>query len=220
MRPTDDVGGDYYDVVRGEKHDWILIGDVSGHGVPAGLVMMMCHTAVRTLLHSEPEITPSRLLSAVNEVLTQNIRQLGENKYMTLSAFRRDRDGSVHFAGAHQDVFVYRAWNGSVETLETSGLWLGIRPGIDSSLRTREFTLGDDDVLVLFTDGITEATRDGALFDNAGVSRVIARAGGKSARQVLDDVFAELSGYEVNDDATLLVIRQLPKGESPSRVAG
>jgi serine phosphatase RsbU (regulator of sigma subunit) len=220
MRPTDDVGGDYYDVVRGEKHDWILIGDVSGHGVPAGLVMMMCHTAVRTLLHAEPDITPSRLLSAVNEVLTQNIRQLGENKYMTLSAFRRDRDGSVHFAGAHQDVFVYRAYNGSVETLETSGLWLGIRPGIDSTLRTRELRLGDDDVLVLFTDGITEATRDGALFDNAGVGRVLARAGGKSARQVLEDVFSELSGYQVNDDATLLVVRQLPKVQSPARVAG
>jgi serine phosphatase RsbU (regulator of sigma subunit) len=220
MRPTDDVGGDYYDVVRGDKHDWILIGDVSGHGVPAGLVMMMCHTAVRTLLQSDPDITPSRLLSAVNEVLTQNIRQLGENKYMTLSAFRRDRDGSVHFAGAHQDVFVYRAYNGSVETLETSGLWLGIRPGIDSTLRTREFRLGDDDVLVLFTDGITEATRDGALFDNAGVGRVLARAGGKSARQVLDEVFAELSGYEVNDDATLLVLRQLPSASSPARVAG
>lgn len=219
MRPTDDVGGDYYDVIRGDKHDWILIGDVSGHGVPAGLVMMMCHTAVRTLLHAEPDVTPSRLLSAVNEVLTQNIRQLGENKYMTLSAFRRDRDGTVHFAGAHQDVFVYRAFNGSVETLETSGLWLGIRPGIDATLRTREFRLGDDDVLVLLTDGITEATRDGALFDNAGVGRVLSRAGGKSARQVLDDVFAALSGYEVNDDATLLVVRQLPKVESPARVA-
>ena len=220
MRPTDDVGGDYYDVIRGEKHDWILIGDVSGHGVPAGLVMMMCHTAVRTLLESEPDISPSRLLSTVNEVLTVNIRQLGENKYMTLSAFRRDHDGTVHFAGAHQDVFVYRAWNGTVETLETSGLWLGIRPGIDSTLRTREFTLGDDDVLVLFTDGITEATRDGALFDNAGVSGVLARAANKSARQVLDDVFGELTGYEVNDDATLLVVRQLPKASSPARIAG
>jgi serine phosphatase RsbU (regulator of sigma subunit) len=220
MRPTDDVGGDYYDVIRGEKHDWILIGDVSGHGVPAGLVMMMCHTAVRTLLNSEPDISPSRLLSAVNEVLTQNIRQLGENKYMTLSAFRRDHDGTVQFAGAHQDVFVYRAWNGSVETLETSGLWLGIRPGIDASLRTREFRLADEDVLVLFTDGITEATQNGALFDNAGVGRVLARAGGKSAREVLDEMFGELSGYEVNDDATLLVIRQLPRAVSPTRVAG
>ena len=75
-------------------------------------------------------------------------------------------------------------------------------------------------MLVLFTDGITEATREGALFDNAGVSRVLARAGGKSARQVLDEVFGELSGYEVNDDATLLVVRQLPKATAPARVAG
>src|SRR6185295_16149590 len=101
MRPTDDVGGDYYDVLRVGGREWILIGDVSGHGVPAGLIMMMCHIAVRIVLQGELGIAPDRLLARVNVVLIENIRQLGEDKYMTITAFRRDPDGRVTYADAH-----------------------------------------------------------------------------------------------------------------------
>ena len=109
MKAIDDVGGDYYDIITTPKSEWILIGDVSGHGVPAGLIMMMCHTAVRTVLRVHPEILPDTLLGMVNTVLTETIHKLGEDKYMTLSALRRDPDGTVLYAGAHQDMHIYRA---------------------------------------------------------------------------------------------------------------
>ncbi|HEY4159408.1 MAG TPA: DAHL domain-containing protein [Polyangiaceae bacterium] len=215
MRPTDDVGGDYYDVMRVGGREWILIGDVSGHGVPAGLIMMMCHTAVRTVLQGEPGIAPDRLLARVNVVLTENIRQLGEDKYMTISAFRRDADGRVSYAGAHQDIHIYRASSGKIETLETQGMWLGIKDQIGEMLSSSEFQLLRGDVLLLHTDGITEATRDGKLFDNAGLQAVLSRASGKSANQVLSELFAALDGYQVADDATLLVLKELQaNGES------
>jgi serine phosphatase RsbU (regulator of sigma subunit) len=209
MRPAADVGGDYYDVVHTPSHEWILIGDVSGHGVPAGLVMMMCQTAVRTVLARDAEIMPDRLLVLVNSVLTQNIRQLGEDKYMTITALRRDADGTVLFAGAHQDIFVYRAETDEVETLETAGLWLGLRENAEGAFTTRELELDAGDLLVLHTDGVTEAVRDGAMFEPSGIRRTLASAKGKTAKQVLDDLFAALEGFELNDDATLLVVRQL-----------
>jgi serine phosphatase RsbU (regulator of sigma subunit) len=209
MRPTDEVGGDYYDVVRARDRDWILIGDVSGHGVPAGLIMMMCHTAVRTVLGADPDISPDRLLSTVNTVLTQNIRQLGEDKYMTISAFRRDPDGTVLFAGAHQDVHIYRADTDHVESLETQGIWLGIREDVRDSLVNQKFHLRPGDLMVLYTDGISEARRGETMFDTTGVNQVLTQAKGKSAEQVLDELFAGLDGYQVTDDATVLVIKQL-----------
>lgn len=212
MKPADEVGGDYYDVIRADGHEWILIGDVSGHGVPAGLVMMMCQTAVRTALERDPKMTPDRLLVLVNSVLTQNIRQLGEDKYMTISALRRDPDGTISFAGAHQDIFVYRADTDDVETFETSGLWLGIKPNAEGSFTTRELRLGTGDVLVLHTDGVTEATRDGALFDTDGMRGVLKAAKGKTARQILDGVLGALQGFELKDDATLLIVRQIEAG--------
>jgi serine phosphatase RsbU (regulator of sigma subunit) len=209
MKPAEDVGGDYYDVITMGGHEWILIGDVSGHGVPAGLIMMMCHTAVRTALRANPDLTPQELLSQVNVVLTENIKLLGEDKYMTMTALRRDPDGTISFAGAHQDVFVYRATSKAVDVLETEGAWLGIKQHIASSLSLRTLKLGAGDVLVVHTDGITEATRDGVLFDTTGLRGVLATAHGKTARQILEDTFRALDGFTLSDDATMLVVRQL-----------
>jgi serine phosphatase RsbU (regulator of sigma subunit) len=209
MKPAEQVGGDYYDVIHTKTHEWILIGDVSGHGVPAGLVMMMCQTAVRTALQRDSELMPDRLLVLVNAVLTQNIRQLGEDKYMTITALRRDAGGAIWFAGAHQDIFVCRAESGEIEAVETAGLWLGLRDDAEGAFTARELKLNAGDLLVLHTDGVTEAMRDGAMFDTSGMRRALAGAKGKTARQVLDDLHRALDGFELTDDATLLVIRQL-----------
>ena len=223
MKPAEQVGGDYYDVIQGGGFEWILIGDVSGHGVPAGLVMMMCQTAVRTAVARDPGMMPDRLLVLVNAVLTENIRQLGEDKYMTISALRRDADGVIAFAGAHQDMFVYRAEADEVEVLGTSGLWLGLKPDAEGSFDTRELRLGTKDVLVLYTDGVTEARRNGALFDTDGMRRCLATAKGKTAQEVLDGVLGALDGFELSDDVTLLVVRQLegdPKSQRAGRAEG
>jgi serine phosphatase RsbU (regulator of sigma subunit) len=209
MKPADEVGGDYYDFVAVGGREWILIGDVSGHGVSAGLVMMMCHTAVRTALRGSPDITPELLLAQVNTVLTENIRQLGEDKYMSITAFRRDADGTILFAGAHQDVFVYRAVSNSVEAFETEGVWLGLKERIADTLHSKSLKLDTGDVLVVHTDGITEAMRDGIQFDTGGLRQVLSVSRGKTARQILEDTFRALDGFKVSDDATLLVIRQL-----------
>jgi serine phosphatase RsbU (regulator of sigma subunit) len=209
MMPTDDVGGDYYDVIRGTNCEWILIGDVSGHGVPAGLVMMMCHTAVRTVLACRPDIGPDRLLALVNSVLTSNIRQLHEDKYMTISAFRRSPDGTVRFAGAHQDIHVFRAKSGVVETLPSTGIWLGLKEDIGDQLAVQEFRLEAGDQLMLHTDGVTEAMRDGAMFDVDGLRRILQTGGNKSAANVLADIFGELEAFEMTDDATIVIVKQL-----------
>jgi serine phosphatase RsbU (regulator of sigma subunit) len=216
MKPAEQVGGDYYDVVVSGAWEWILVGDVSGHGVPAGLVMMMCHTAVRTALHGNPEIRPEELLAQVNTVLTQNIRLLDEDKFMTISAFRRGPDGTITFAGAHTDVMVYRAEANNVETFETEGIWLGIKENIADSLRTKSFELRTGDVLVLHTDGITEATRDGALFDVAGLRAVVSLSRGKTSKEIVDDTFRAIDGFKISDDATLLVVRQLDRAAAGS----
>jgi serine phosphatase RsbU (regulator of sigma subunit) len=88
MKPAAEVGGDYYDIINEEGRDWLVIGDVSGHGVPAGLIMMMAQTAIRTAIRMNPDLPPSRLLSVINGILTGNIKRLDENRYMTITVFR------------------------------------------------------------------------------------------------------------------------------------
>jgi sigma-B regulation protein RsbU (phosphoserine phosphatase) len=153
----------------------------------------------------------------VNAVLTQNIEQLGEDKYMTMTALRRSPDGVIAFAGAHQDLFIYRAAGDAVEIAPTEGLWLGLRRDATGGFVTRELRLSRHDVLVLLTDGVTEAVRDGAMFDTHGVRRAITGAKGKTAQQLLDGVLQALEGFAIEDDATLLVIRQLTGDQAEVR---
>jgi sigma-B regulation protein RsbU (phosphoserine phosphatase) len=194
-----------------------LIGDVSGHGVSAGLVMMMCHIAVRTILKKDADLAPDELLTRVNAVVTESIARLGESKYMTISALRRDLDGTIQFAGAHQDLLVYRAATDSVEVVESKGMWLGLKPDIRGQVSSKSLTLETGDVLLLYTDGITEATRAGAPFDGAGLVGVLSRASGKTAAALLDELFAALDGFQVTDDATVLIVRQLDHGSERAR---
>ena len=208
MRPADEVGGDYYDVMRVEDADWILIGDASGHGVPAGLIMMMCQTAVRTALHEDGKISPDRLLATVNRTLTENIRLLGEDKYMTMHALCRSRDGSIRFSGMHQDIFIYRAATGSIETIEPSGCFLGIQEEIDGLLDVRSFKLEPGDAMLLYTDGITEARSGHFMLDNGGLKQQFERLGSRSAQEIMDGIMGHLAGFEVTDDVAAIVLKQ------------
>jgi hypothetical protein len=210
MKPAEQVGGDYYDVFREHGREWILIGDVSGHGVPAGLIMMMCQTAVRTALASNPTLDPSELLVIVNRTLTENIRRLGEDKYMTISAICRDEKGRFHHAGLHQDLLIYRASNRRVECIQSEGAWLGLSDDIDRLLTIGTFELGAGDVLFLYTDGITEAVRvgDGKMLDGDGLASLLEEHGERCADDIVSRVVAHLDAYSVSDDVAALAVKQ------------
>lgn len=207
MAPADEVGGDYYDVISHDGNDWVLIGDVSGHGVPAGLIMMMAQTAVRTVLNKSTDIAPSRLLAVVNAVLTRNIHRLGESKYMTMTAVRIDPEGELVFAGLHQDLLIYRHAAQTVETVETEGMWLGIMEdigGLSPDLRLR---LAPGDCLLLYTDGVTEAVAEnGAMLGAEGLIDLLAARGRHTPDDIRESVFSRLERYETDDDVTLLVL--------------
>lgn len=209
MRPADQVGGDYYDVFEADGIEWVLIGDVSGHGVPAGLVMMMCQTSVRSVLAAQPNIDPDELLALVNRTLTQNIDRLGEDKYMTISALKHEPDGSFKVAGMHQDLLIYREKSGQVERLLAEGTWLGLQSDIRKLNPVRSVKLEPGDALVLYTDGITEAQRQGEMLDVEGLKQAIVTHGHGGAEAILDGILETLVNYEVNDDVAAVIIKQL-----------
>jgi hypothetical protein len=209
MFPAEIVGGDYYDVINVGDYDWVLIGDVSGHGVPAGLIMMMCQTAVQTELQAHPDLAPNVLLGRINYTLVENMRRLGEQKYMTLTAMRRDPDGTFHFAGLHQDLFIRRAADGKVERIPSNGTWIGLMHDIAPNLPVSQFTLNSGDVLLLYTDGITEAKMGDDLLENDGLVALLEKSKGKTAEDILEGILEAIERYEITDDVSLIVIRQV-----------
>jgi sigma-B regulation protein RsbU (phosphoserine phosphatase) len=212
MLPADQVGGDYYDVFPTDDGCWMGIGDVTGHGLLAGMIMLMIQSAVTALVNTLPEGSPAQIVGQLNRVMWMNVRgRMEEADHATFVMLRYRSDGRVAMAGAHEDVVVYRAAEGRCERIAPAGVWLGIVEDIGSYTRDQEFTLGPRDVLLLYTDGLIEA--HSASGEEFGIERVeaILRANPQASmlaiqQQLLEAVRAWTPIQQ--DDVTLIVARR------------
>ena len=213
MSPADEVGGDYYDVLLGDGNVKIGIGDVTGHGLESGVLMLMVQTAVRTLLASN-ERDPKKFLNIVNKVIYQNIQRINSNKNMSLSLLDYS-DGRLQLTGQHEDLIIVRK-NGHLERVDTMGLGLPIGIDLDISefISSTDVELASGDVVTLFSDGITEAEDTAA--EQYGVERlcdVIKRHHTRPSKEIKDaiieDVLAHVGDNKIYDDITVLVIKRL-----------
>ncbi|HYQ41329.1 MAG TPA: SpoIIE family protein phosphatase [Polyangiaceae bacterium] len=215
MVPADEVGGDFYDVLADPNRGtlWISIGDVSGHGVGAGLVMLMAQAAFASHFLNNSAEAPARVLREVNALLCENITtRLRDNKYVTAQLLTYQGDGSFVCVGAHEWPIVYRAKTGRCEIIEAPGPWLGIASELPDVPLTA-LSVDPGDVLCLYSDGITEAQNaDGELFDMARMSAVIeaALAEGKALDDVTRAVFDAVEAFSGRheDDWTMLLVKR------------
>ncbi len=208
--PAEEVGGDYYDVISVGGFDWIVIGDVSGHGVTAGLVMMMVQTAIHTVLIANPQVAPSQLLRIINRTIYENIARMDEQKHMTIVVLACGKDGHFCFSGLHEDMLIRRTDTGKIENIRTDGMWIGIEADISGLLSDSTLKLESGDCMVLYTDGITEAWGQGiGLFGTERLIKVIESCGDKSVSEIHAAVLQALKPYEKPDDVTLFVMKRV-----------
>jgi serine phosphatase RsbU (regulator of sigma subunit) len=215
MRAASTVGGDYYDIFHKDGATWLLVGDVSGQGISAGLIMMMVQTSVRTALERADQPAPSEVLARVNASIRHNLQRIGRDQYMTITALRLD-GGHVRHAGLHQDMLVYRAATGQVDVIETGGVWLGVVDDAAPLLRDGEFELHDGDVLLLFTDGLIEARRADVARGQERLVEELRRlaAAGTPARAMVKEILASAAeaggsgAASPADDMAVLVARR------------
>jgi len=209
LMPAKEIGGDYYDVINADGRDWLAVGDVSGQGLPAGLIMMMAQTAIQTVIRQTPDISPSRLLEIVNQVIRNNINRLGEDKYMTISILAAHENGRFLFSGLHQDILVYRKSTGKVEIIETTGMWVGLLDELGEVNTDGSFNLGPGDVLMLYTDGLTEARYgDNDIYTLKRLVEIFQENGTTTLEKIRDEILNELKSYRIDDDVTILLARR------------
>lgn len=211
MVAAEEVGGDYYDVLPAADGAWIAVGDVSGHGLRAGLITFMLQSAVATLTAARPTARPSELVTLLNTVIYKNIRErLGGDDHVTFVLLRVFDDGRVWFAGGHEELLLRRASTGACETIPTRGTWIGVIPDIDRTTADAELRLAPGDLLVTYSDGITEARNAaGELFGLDRLRNEIASAGGVAPDEVARRVWARVHAWcaRPEDDMSLVLIR-------------
>ena len=211
MRPVHEVGGDYYDVLQSDSRIKIGIGDVTGHGLESGMLMLMVQSAVRAL-HEAGESDPRRFLDRLNRVMYKNIERTDSGKHLSL-AFLDLEDRRVTLSGQHEEVLVVRA-NGAVERIDTVdlGLPVGLELDISPFVATRDIALDNGDAIVLHTDGVTEAEGPGGrLFglERLCESALRHRCGSADGMRngIIGDLMAHIGTQKIHDDITLVVMR-------------
>jgi len=213
MVPADDVGGDYYDIINSKERDWVVIGDVSGHGVPAGLVMMMAQTAIHTVVNHYPNISPSELITTINHSIKENLLRLEEDKYMTLTVFAYNKNGNFTYSGLHQDLMIYRKSSGKVEILESRGMWIGLLPDLKDMNIDDSLHMNTGDVLLLYTDGVTESLNtDGNMFSDERLLHLFENECNKenyNVKSIKNKIDDAMSSYTAEDDITMVIIKRI-----------
>jgi phosphoserine phosphatase RsbU/P len=202
-----EVGGDLYDFMElPDGRLAVTLGDVTGHGIEAAADMAMAKFVFRSLAREHPE--PSDFLESANDVV---VGEIAPGKFITMVYIVIDpRSGEVAAAGAgHPAPRIVRA-DGSVTPLEARGLVLGIEVG--HGYEDVHGQLDRGDAVVLYTDGVLEARRDGVLYGPDRLDALLSERASlppeQLAHAVLDDCRAFAEG-ELADDCAVVVVRRV-----------
>ena len=207
------VSGDYFDYVPvDDEHFGIVIGDVCGKGIAASLIMAMCRSTLRN--NAPNELSPSRVLAQVNRSIFPDIR---EDMFVSLLYLVLARDSNViEMARAgHEPPLVFRQATKEVEIVEPSGMAAGIDDGdvFERTLSDFRLTLETGDLVVLYTDGVIEATNfQGDEFGLDRLRQTIAAHAREGASSVVDGVSEAVADFvgqaNQSDDITLIAVEK------------
>ena len=212
MEPADEVGGDYYDVLQQNGRIKIGIGDVTGHGLESGVIMIMVQTAIRTLLING-ERNPVKFLSTVNQTIYENLQRMNCDKSLSLILMDY-HDNKLYLSGQHESVIVIRA-NGEIEIIDTDSLGfpIGLTDEITEFIFEVEIHLNLGDIVLLYTDGIPEAENQSKQYYGLErLAKVISTAHEKPVDQIREIVIADIrefiGSHKVYDDITFVVMKR------------
>jgi serine phosphatase RsbU (regulator of sigma subunit)/anti-sigma regulatory factor (Ser/Thr protein kinase) len=210
-----EVGGDLFDFVEVDDNSiGICVADVSGKGVPGSLVMTMIRTALR--LEARGNIDTADVLTRVNSFVTDDIRR---GMFVTMFYVYLDsKQRMVSFASAgHNPIIMYRGKTKKTYYLNPSGFPVGITlPDIklfSEKIQSDRIRLHPDDILVLYTDGITEAMNaKRELYGEERFLAAIRKYGslevGEFVKKIKEDITNFTGGYEQNDDITFVAVKE------------
>lgn len=220
MDPATEVGGDYYDIFRHGEETTICIGDVTGHGLESGVFMLMVQTAVRTLAASNVT-DPVHFLDTLNRTLYANIERMGTDKNMTL-AIAAYHQGRLRISGQHEETIIVRA-DGRIERIDTLdlGFPIGLETEIAGFIASKDVFLEPGDLVILYTDGITEAENpEKRLYGIERLCTVACQWRHCPPTEIIDraiaDLHAHLNNQKIDDDITMIAFKQRPRTGPPS----
>ena len=212
--PALEVGGDYYDFVRiSDKKIGIIIGDVSGKGTQAAFYMTLTKGFLKAL--SKISYSPANFLTELNTLFYENVER-GTFISMVYGIFDMEEKKFKIARAGHNPVIVKNSFHGKAETLNSSGLALGLEKGsvFSSSIKEIEVPISSGDVFLFYTDGFTEAMNK--VREEFGEERLmtsVEKNSQLSASEIQKNIFSEVETFigkaSQHDDMTMVVVKVL-----------
>ena len=214
MIPAREIGGDYYDFLPSpdKREVTFAIGDVSGKGVPAGMVMATARTIIHSIIRRK--LTLMEILNDLNAYLYNNYKNSVILRFMSLTLLKLNcNENKVYFAGGgHGNILIYRCKTSEVEIIPTGGMVLGISSDIPESPGEISMDIGDS--LLLYTDGITECTNSKLeQYEEERLIESFKKHQNFDAKEILLKIYEDLkvfaAGNPQHDDITLVSMKRL-----------
>jgi len=212
-KPAEQTGADFYDFLRvGKTGLALVVGDVTGHGIGPALITASAQGSLRTSLRLNPD--PGQVVSLLNQDLCERIE---DGRFLSLFLAILDLDGSLRALNAgHAEPLIWKAADRSIDSIRRSGPALGM---IQDETYTAHpaLQMASGDILIAYTDGLTEARTPGTeddFFGEEGLKHVLDRAAGEGleARDIcarVAEAALEKSGGRREDDITVVVAKRL-----------
>jgi serine phosphatase RsbU (regulator of sigma subunit) len=208
-QPAREVGGDFYDFhPLSEGRLGLVVGDATGKGVPAALVMSTTCGMLQAVSQTLDSSSPGEVLSRVNETL---VARIPSNMFVTcFYAILDSKRGSLTFANAGHDLPYLRRRSGDCEELRARGMPLGLMPGMGYEEKEIEFDEGE--AALFYSDGLVEAhDSQRQMFGFPRLRALIAKHGEKGAlgNILLEELYSFVGdGWEQEDDITLVTLQR------------
>jgi serine phosphatase RsbU (regulator of sigma subunit) len=206
--PATEVGGDYFDMIKiSDNEAVIVIADVSGHGVGAGILSAMTKSALHTELHHTT--VPAELMFNLNNAVYQVTDKKMFVSFAYLLLDKRTMTAHVATAG-HPPIFLIQKSDGAIIEIRTPNLALAVQ--VSTQYTERAVHVNHGDVLILYTDGITEAMNDkGEQFGADRLKELISNTERGSSEALSNSIMASVRTFTIKkefaDDATIVVVR-------------
>jgi len=208
MVTASEVGGDVYDCFCTELGNYIGIGDVSGHGLPAGIMALIQLVAFEAVVAAsqavKKKIAPHELYDIVNKLLCKiNRDRIGSDKFMTQNYILENK-GTLTHAGAHEIALLYRKKQDKVIEMTDfakKAAFMGITETATAKASEGSFTMHKGDLLLLYTDGAIQAKDDyGTQFGIDGLKKILGGNSSSALPDLIKKIMGKIYNHALNGD--------------------
>ena len=213
-KPALHVGGDSYDFITQDSSQLhFCLGDVSGKGMSAALLMTMVRTTIRSAWRFNHHISPARVIDRTNTSLYDDFTETGMFATLFVADYNCD-DSTLHYANAGHSPVIYRPKGHRARLLEADGVPVGVLT--DSLVEDHSLLFEAGDLLVVCTDGLNEARNHaGDLFGHEKLLNLVDNLSDHTSEVITEKLMAAVSEFSADqpqaDDQTLVVIRAVSK---------